>query len=60
MTADPQGHFSADVPTPAGTTVITAAATTGARATGWAQVTVTGASGAQVKLTDRPGPLASV
>ena len=41
-TADPQGHFSADVPTPAGTTVITAAATTGARATGWAQVTVTG------------------
>ncbi len=41
-TAGPHGDFSADVPTPAGTTVITAAASTGTRATGWAQVTVTG------------------
>jgi glucan 1,4-alpha-glucosidase len=41
-TADAQGHFSATVPTPPGSVVITAAATTGPRATGWAQETVTG------------------
>jgi len=41
-TADAQGKFSVDVPTPAGTTVITAVATTGAHASGWSQVTVTG------------------
>jgi glucoamylase len=40
--ADAQGDFSARVPTPSGATVITVAATTGPRATGWAQVTVTG------------------
>jgi hypothetical protein len=41
-TAGSDGHFSADVPTPAGTTVITAAASRGASATGWSQVTVSG------------------
>jgi hypothetical protein len=41
-TADGQGHFSATVPTPSGAIVITAAAATGPRATGWAQETVTG------------------
>ncbi|MGZ4246000.1 MAG: glycoside hydrolase family 15 protein [Solirubrobacteraceae bacterium] len=41
-TADSQGHFGAMVPTPSGATVITAAVTTGPRATGWAQETVTG------------------
>jgi len=40
--ADAQGQFSASVPTPAGADVITAATTTGAHATGWAQETVTG------------------
>ncbi len=40
--ADAQGQFSATVPTPSGATVITAAATTGPRATGWAQESVTG------------------
>ncbi len=40
--ADATGHFSAMVPTPSGISVITAAATTGAHATGWAQETVTG------------------
>jgi glucoamylase len=42
-TADSHGAFSATVPTPAGSTVITVAATDGQRATGWAQETVTGA-----------------
>jgi glucoamylase len=41
-TADGQGHFSATVPTAPGSVVITAAAATGPRATGWAQETVTG------------------
>jgi hypothetical protein len=40
--ADAQGHFTATVPTPPGSSVITAAATTGPGATGWAQETVTG------------------
>jgi glucoamylase len=40
--ADAQGDFSGTVPTPSGSDVITAAATTGAHATGWAQETVTG------------------
>jgi glucoamylase len=41
--ANPQGKFQAAVPTPPGTTVITAAvATGGGAATGWAQETVTG------------------
>ncbi len=40
--ADAQGDFSATVPTPSGTTVITAAATTGPHATGWAQESVMG------------------
>jgi glucoamylase len=40
--ADAKGDFSATVPTPAGTTVITATATTGARASGWAQESVMG------------------
>ncbi len=34
--------FSATVPTPSGSDVITAATSTGAHATGWAQATVTG------------------
>ncbi len=38
--ADEAGTFHATVPTPSGTTVITATATTGGHATGWAQVTV--------------------
>ena len=40
--ADAKGDFSATVPTPSGNDVITAATSTGAHATGWAQVTVTG------------------
>ena len=40
--ADAKGDFSATVPTPSGSDVITAATSTGAHATGWAQVTVTG------------------
>ena len=40
--ADATGAFSATVPTPSGTTVITAAATTGSHATGWAQESVMG------------------
>ncbi|HTU97547.1 MAG TPA: glycoside hydrolase family 15 protein [Solirubrobacteraceae bacterium] len=43
-TADAKGAFSATVPTPSGSDVITAATSTGARATGWAQVTVTGSA----------------
>ncbi len=38
--ADSAGGFRATIPTPSGTTVITAAATTGDHATGWAQVTI--------------------
>jgi glucoamylase len=40
--ADSQGAFSATVPTPAGSDVITAATSMGRRATGWAQETVMG------------------
>jgi glucan 1,4-alpha-glucosidase len=40
--ADSTGAFHATVPVPSGTIVITAAAATGDRATGWAQETVTG------------------
>jgi hypothetical protein len=39
--ANGQGNFQVSVPTPPGTTVITAAAEHGLRATGWAQETVT-------------------
>ena len=39
--ADSQGAYSATIPTPAGTTIITAAATVGAHATGWTQESVT-------------------
>jgi hypothetical protein len=42
--ADGQGAFSATVPTPSGSDVITVATSTGAHATGWAQVAVTGAT----------------
>jgi glucan 1,4-alpha-glucosidase len=42
--ADAHGGFAATVPTPSGTTVITATATTGPHATGWAQETVTAAA----------------
>jgi glucoamylase len=38
--ADAHGHFRATIHTPGGSTVITAAAAQGPRATGWAQVTV--------------------
>jgi glucan 1,4-alpha-glucosidase len=41
-TAGADGGFTATVPTPSGSDVITAAAATGAHATGWAQETVTG------------------
>ena len=41
--ANGRGDFSASIPTPPGTTVITAAAATGSRSTGWAQETVTAA-----------------
>ncbi len=40
--ADSNGAYSATIPTPSGTTIITAAATVGADATGWAQESVTG------------------
>ena len=40
--ADSDGAFSTTIPTPSGTTIITAAATVGAHATGWTQETVTG------------------
>lgn len=40
--ADTTGAFQATVPTPAGSDVITAAATAGGHSSGWAQVTVTG------------------
>jgi glucoamylase len=40
--ADSDGAYTATIPTPAGTTTITAAATVGADGTGWAQETVTG------------------
>jgi glucan 1,4-alpha-glucosidase len=40
--ADAHGDFQVSVPTPAGKTVITAAATQGENATGWDQVAVTG------------------
>jgi glucan 1,4-alpha-glucosidase len=40
--ADAKGDFSATVPTPSGSDVITAAPFTGAHASGWAQATVTG------------------
>jgi glucan 1,4-alpha-glucosidase len=43
-TADAKGDFSATVPTPSGSDVITAATSTGAHATGWAQATVTGSA----------------
>ncbi len=41
-TAGPDGSFTTNVTTGAGQNVITAAATNGRRASGWAQVTVTG------------------
>ncbi|MEA2213641.1 MAG: hypothetical protein QOF83_3589 [Solirubrobacteraceae bacterium] len=41
-TADASGHYSASVPTPHGTNVITVSAVTGPRASGWAQAIVTG------------------
>ena len=40
--ADSHGAYSATIPTPSGTTIITAAATVGAHATGWTQESVTG------------------
>ena len=40
--ADSQGAYSATIPTPSGTTIITAAATVNGHATGWAQESVTG------------------
>jgi glucan 1,4-alpha-glucosidase len=40
--ADSHGAYTATIPTPSGTTIITAAATVGADGTGWAQETVTG------------------
>jgi glucan 1,4-alpha-glucosidase len=40
--ADSHGAYSATIPTPSGTTIITATATVGAHATGWAQEAVTG------------------
>ena len=40
--ADSHGAYSATIPAPSGTTIITAAATVGAHATGWTQETVTG------------------
>jgi glucoamylase len=40
--ADGTGAFQATIPTPSGTTVVTATATVGAHASGWAQETVTG------------------
>jgi glucoamylase len=40
--ADSRGAYAATIPTPSGTTIITAAATVGAHATGWAQESVTG------------------
>ncbi len=40
--ADSHGAYAATIPTPSGTTIITAAATVGAHATGWAQESVTG------------------
>jgi hypothetical protein len=43
-TADGKGAFSATVPTPSGSDVITAATSTGAHATGWAQETVSGSA----------------
>jgi glucoamylase len=43
-TADAKGNFSATVPTPSGSDVITAATSTGSHATGWAQVAVTGSA----------------
>ena len=42
--ADGKGAFSATVPTPSGSDVITAATSTGSHATGWAQVAVTGSA----------------
>jgi glucoamylase len=41
-TAAPSGHFSATVPVPAGSDLITVGATIGSHASGWAQETVTG------------------
>jgi glucoamylase len=43
--ADAHGTFHATVPVPAGTTVITVAATSGQHASGWAQESVTAANG---------------
>jgi glucoamylase len=40
--ADSHGAYTATIPTPSGTTIVTAAATVGADGTGWAQETVTG------------------
>jgi len=40
--ADSHGAYSAAIPIPTGTTIITAAATVGAHATGWAQESATG------------------
>ena len=40
--ADSHGAYAATIPTPFGSTIITAAATVGAHATGWAQESVTG------------------
>ncbi len=40
--AQSNGAYSATIPTPSGTTIITAAATVGAHATGWTQEPVTG------------------
>ncbi len=40
--ADSHGAYSATIPTPSGTTIITAAATVGAHATGWTQEPVSG------------------
>jgi glucoamylase len=40
--ADSHGAYTATIPTPSGTTIITAAAAVGAHATGWAQESVTG------------------
>jgi glucoamylase len=41
-TSAPDGHFSATVPTPPGSDLITVAASRGSHASGWAQETVTG------------------
>jgi glucoamylase len=40
--ADTHGAYSATIPTPSGTTIITATATVGAHATGWTQQSVAG------------------